>query len=113
MWYLTLCQTRLFNAWKGECRPCHAFVMEHAIKPLVQTYFNVTADNFTMLLNRRELSKNLTMKMVKDLKNKQRHVNSLVSKNDDRDVSSWTCKFSRGFLQGNQAESRDRFLSSN
>ena len=63
------------------------------------------------------MAKKLTMKMVKDLKNKKRHVNSFVRKNDDRDVSAWTCKFCHDFLnshgavlKGNQSELRDRCL---
>ena len=55
--------------------------------------------------------------MVKNQKKKKMHVSSLTQKNDDRDLSTWTCKCCRSFLnsqeavqQGNQAELRARCL---
>ena len=67
----------IFNAWKGQCHLCRSYLMKYAINPLVTTYFNVSANNFTLVLNRRAVAKKLTLKMVKDLKKKERHANSL------------------------------------
>ena len=91
--------------------------MKCAIKPLIKTYFNIEANNFTMLLNKKEVVKKLTLQMVKNQKKKGRRVNSLIQKNDDKDLSTWTCEHCRQFLkshdavwQGNQAELRVRCL---
>ena len=70
----------IFNAWKGQCHLCRSNLMKHAINPLVTTYFNVSANNFTLVLNRRAVAKKLTLKMVKDLKKKERYANSLRQK---------------------------------
>ena len=43
-------------------------------------------NNFKLSFSRRELAKMLTIKMIKDLKKKEIHENSLKSKNDDEDV---------------------------
>ena len=55
--------------------------------------------------------------MVKNEKKKQRHISSLILKNDDRDVSTWTRDYCRSFLktyravqQGKQEELRTRCL---
>lgn len=59
----------------------------------------MSANNFTMVLNRKELVKKLTMKMEKELKRKNKYENSNTSKNDDEDVSTWTSKYCQSFLK--------------
>ena len=63
------------------------------IKPLVKTFFNVSANNFTMILNRKELANKLTMKMVKELKKKNRYENTKKIRNDNKDVATWMVKY--------------------
>ena len=84
--------------------------------PLMNTFFNVSTNSFTMLLNRSETTKKITLKMVKDQKTKNRYVNEKKSKNVDTDVSTWTCNHCKTFLksykaiqQGNVNELRNRY----
>ena len=63
--------------------------MKHAIKLLIKIYFSILANGFTILLNRREAVKKLVLKIVKN-KKKQRCINSLIQKNYDKDISTWT-----------------------
>ena len=57
-----------FNAFKGTCHHCDNVLLEYEIKPLMNTYFNKTVNNFTLLLNRWITANKLTMTMVKDTK---------------------------------------------
>ena len=68
-----------------------------------------------MLLNRREVARKLTMKLVKEQKKKNRCANKEKGKNDYSDVSTWTCEFCKDVLkscgavqQGNKKELSDR-----
>ena len=88
-----------FNAFKGKCRSCGIDMIKELINPLTSTFFNVTTNNFTMLLNRREVARKLTMKLVKEQKKKNRHANKEKGKNDYSDVSTWTCEFCKDVLK--------------
>ena len=55
-------------------------MIKELITPLSNTYFNLTANNFTMLLNRREVERKINFKSVKELKKNNRYVNSLEEK---------------------------------
>lgn len=61
----------------------------HAITMLL-TFFNILTNNFTILLNRREMTKKTTLKIVKDQKTKNRCINEKKSNNIDMDVTTWT-----------------------
>jgi len=54
---------------------------------LISTLFNATANNFKIILNRREVAKKLSLKLVKEQKRKNRHVNYINSKNNNTDIS--------------------------
>ena len=104
-----------FCAFKGECTSCKSDMLRFMIKPLINTHFNVSADNLTMVLNRREVTKKLSLKIVKELKKKNRCTNESKDKNDDTDMSTWTCDYCKQFLkrhgaaqQGNKAELKER-----
>ena len=70
--------------------------------PLINTFFNVATKKFTMLLNRREGENTLNLKLFEERK-KKRHANSLKSKNDDSDVSTWTCEHCKSFSKSHDA----------
>ena len=83
--------------------------------PLANSHFSVTASNFALVLNRRAVAKKLTLKMVKDLKKKERCENSSKQKNDDEDASTWTCEYCKknfkshdAVQEGNQAKLQSR-----
>ena len=76
-----MCKSTFQIFFKGECQSFHARMMKHLIKSLLSSYFNIAANNFTLVLNRRQVEKN-NIKMVKELK-KDRNVNSQIKKNDD------------------------------
>ena len=48
---------------------------DHMLRHLINTCFNTGANNLTILLNRVYNAKRITLKMVKALKKKGRHVN--------------------------------------
>ena len=50
------------------------------IKLLISTFFNVSANNFTMVLNRKEIVNKLIMKIVKELKRKNEYENQKLQK---------------------------------
>ena len=56
-----------FNAFNSTCHYCDKILLDHAIKPLTNTHFNITTNNFTLLLNKRNVANRLTMKVVKDV----------------------------------------------
>lgn len=75
----------------------------------------MTANNFAILLNRREVARKLTMKLVKLRKKKNTCTNKAKCKNDYSDVSTWACEFYKDMLkshravrQGNKRELIDR-----
>ena len=45
-----------------------------ALIPLINAYFNIPENKFTILLNREKLGKKLTMNIAKEMKNKNRLV---------------------------------------
>ena len=91
-----------FNAFKDTCDACSKNLLEHAIKPLMSTYFNAAAKNFALLLTRRNGANKLSMKMVKDMK-KGRCVNLTKVKNDNEDISAWTCEYCQSALHAHGA----------
>ena len=56
-----------------------------------------------MVLNRKEIANKLTMKMVKELKRKNRYEKSKIVKNDNENVLSWTVKYCQTFLKSHDA----------
>ena len=70
----------IFNDCEVQCHSGCSNLMKCATNPLVTTCFNVSANNFTLALSRRAVAKKLTLKMVKDLKKKERCANSLRQK---------------------------------
>ena len=60
-----------FNTFKDTCDACGKNLLEHAIKPLMSTYFNAATKNFALLLTRRNAANKLSMKMVKDMKKRE------------------------------------------
>lgn len=65
-------ESLFFNTFKGKCPLCGIDMMKKLIKPLTTTFFNATANNFAILLNRREVARKLTIKLVK-LRKKKTH----------------------------------------
>ena len=60
----------IFNVFKGKCPSYGINMISDLIIPLSNIYFNVTKNNFTMLLNQREVARKLTLKLVKEIKKK-------------------------------------------
>ena len=87
----------------GTCTSCGCDMEKSIVKPLTSTFFNVAANNFTMVLNRREISNKLTMKMVKEQKRKNRYEKSKNLRNDNENVYSWTVKYCQEFLKSHDA----------
>ena len=81
------------NNFKEEFKYCNINMQSRCVTPLRSTIFNTTSNNFTLLLNRRNMAQKLTIKMVKEQKKKNRWVHSMKSKNDDKDASAWTGEF--------------------
>ena len=105
----------IFNVYKGKCPSCGINMISDLIIPLSNTYFNLATNNFTMLLNRREVARKLTLKLVKEMKKKNKCANSSQGKNKEDDISTWTCEYCKSFLklhkaslQGNKKELIDR-----
>ena len=88
-----------FNSLKSKCHYCNKMLLDYSIKLLMNAHFNITTNNFTLLLNRRNAANRMTMKMVKDRKNKGSYVNMFKNKNDEENVSTWTCEHSQSFLK--------------
>ena len=66
--------------------------MDCVVNPLLSAFFNVAARNIALVLSRREVGKELTLKMVKELKKKIETQVVKYKKNDDEDASTWTCE---------------------
>ena len=45
--------------------------MDHSFKSLLSTFFNVTANDFSLPLNRRDVANKLRLKIVKELKKRK------------------------------------------
>ena len=58
-----------------KCPKCNSDRRENTLRHLINTCFNIGANDLTMLLNRADDAKKITLKMVKALKKKGRHVN--------------------------------------
>ena len=109
--------SRALNAFKVVHYSGHAFLKERAAKPLLSACFNLIANNFALVLNRRSVAKRLTMRVVKGMKMVRKRTSSLRIKNDDKHVSSWTynhCesyfKIRKAIQQCSKAELHDRFV---
>lgn len=95
-----------FDALCVSC-PLRGKELTHStMKPLLKTCFNTAANNFASLLNRRNAANKLTMKLVKNMKKQDRHVNSLKNKNNDDDMSSWACEHCQLHLKAHNAVQR-------
>ena len=58
------------NSSKGDCVSCSCNMNNSIVKPLMSTFFNVSAHTFIMTLNRKEMANKLIIKIVKELKKK-------------------------------------------
>ena len=101
-----LSSTHVFDAFNAPCPLCGKEEMRNTMKPLLKTYFKIAANNFASLLNRRNAANKLTMKSVANMKKQDRHVNLLKNKNDDDDISSWTCECCQSCLKACNAAQR-------
>ena len=52
------------------CVSCGSGIDNSTFELLVSTFFNATVSNFTLVLNRKEISTKLVVKITKDLKRK-------------------------------------------
>ena len=91
-------------------------MIKKLIKPLLSTYFNISAKIIAMALSRRQEAIALTLKIVKELK-KDRCVNGQIRKNNYEDVSTWTCEYyvlyiksHKTNVQGNKDKLHERCL---
>lgn len=57
-----------------KCDECGNKMHENFVPSLLSTFFNVAANNFAKLLNCKQMANKISLKMVKDMKNKNRHV---------------------------------------
>ena len=112
-----LLKSHVLNALKGECKCCNVSMKSRHVTPIINTIFNTTTNNVTLLLSRNNLAKKLSLKMIKELKKIERCVNFMKSKNDDEDASTLTCEFCKSFseshsavCQGNKVDLLDRCL---
>lgn len=96
-------ESSIFNDAIRTCNSCYTNRLKKISLPLVNTFFNVSTNNFTLLLNRREITKKITMKMVKDQKTKNRYVSENKCTNVSTDVSTWTCNYCKTFLKSYNA----------
>ena len=71
---------------------------ETFIKLLTNDFFNTGADNFTKFLNRKDYAKKITLRMIKDKKNKNRHL-KVTSIRSEEDISSWKVKNASIFIR--------------
>ena len=90
MFYKIISIYPLFCNFRGEYQYFHTWMLCSVVKYLLKTSLNVALTNFTLRLSRMELTKKLTLKMVKETKKKDRHANILRKKNFDEDMSTWT-----------------------
>ena len=80
-----------------ECYSSSKFVMH---KHITRTLFNMGVNNFTMLLNRKENSLKLNLKLVKLLKQKDNYSERSKSPNDSTEViRKWTIKMCKENLK--------------
>ena len=68
---------------------CKRNLFNDISKSLIRACFNIGANNFARLLNKRVLAKHVTLKMVKDLKAKGRRIKNSNSNLRDKEMSSW------------------------
>ena len=80
----------IFNRLLNICNHCDFDAHAQHITHLINTYFNASANNFTIVLNREEAGKQLTMKKVKERVSKNRPASDKKIKNINSDVSTWT-----------------------
>ena len=62
--------TPSFEYLRGTCESHSCDMKNTIVKPLINNLFNVSANDFTLALNRKEIANKLTMKMMKELKRK-------------------------------------------
>ena len=74
------------NCLQGICESYGSDIRNTIVKPLINTFFNVSANNFTLVLNKKEIANKLTIKMVKELKRKNLYENTKLIKNDNENV---------------------------
>ena len=86
--YEIVSKSFVLNAFKGGCKCFNSDVLSRFIKPLTNEIFNATANYFTILLNRRDAVKKLSLKMAKEIKRKNRHVSCMKFMDGDMDAST-------------------------
>ena len=98
-----------------SCEACGSNRMSGICAYLINTLFNIGANNFTMLLNRKENAKKISLKMVKLMKQKNSYQNSNSENGSQTDPKKWTgseCKsflrLHNGLLSGNVKTLQDR-----
>ena len=103
------------NSLNCVCESCGCDRQSQVWSHLITILFNVATNNFTLLLNRRENAKKLSLKMVKMMKQKNSYKGSKTSSSDKESISNWTindCKAflrsHKGLLTGNVKVLRDR-----
>jgi len=89
----------LHNAFKGDCKNCKLKMYSQYVTPFMTTIFKTTANNFTVLLNRKNMATKLSLKMVKDQVKQKKYVNSRKLKNDEEDPCTWTGEFCKTYLK--------------
>ena len=62
-----LSSTHVINAFNVPCLLCGKEPILNTMKPLFKTFFNIVANNFALLLNRRNVANKITLKLVKKL----------------------------------------------
>ena len=99
------------------CEVCGCCRQAQLCDFLIGTLFNVSANNFTLLMNRRETAKKMSLKMVKMQKQKQMYHSSKTSGIGANDTDEWTgndCKsflrLHKGLLTGNIKVLRQRCI---
>ena len=90
---------------KIQCLSCNRNSFNDISKSLIRTCFNIGANNFTRLLNKWVLVKHITLKMVKDLKAKDRYVKSSNNNLQDKEMSSWKIADCKSYLKSNNLAS--------
>ena len=66
-----------------KCPYCNSDRHEYIIRYLINTYFNISANNLAMIMNRMENTKKITLKIVKALKVKDKNISVLNKKEKD------------------------------
>lgn len=99
----------------SSCQVCGSNRMSCVCTYLTNTLFNIGANNFTMLLNRKENAKKISLKVVKLMKQKNSHQGGDLDNTSQTDPNKWTgneyksfLRLHNGLLSGNVKTLQDR-----